>query len=48
MIVYGIMNMIGVFVGVFIMDLLGKWIDGGNLGLGFVMLVIIVFIVLVV
>ena len=39
---YGIMNMTGVFAGAFITDLLGKWTDGGNLGLGFAMLAIIV------
>lgn len=45
---YGIMNMTGVFAGAFITDLLGKWTDGGNLGLGFAMLAIIVFIALAV
>lgn len=44
----GIMNMTGVFAGAFITDLLGKWTDGGNLGLGFAMLAIIVFIALAV
>lgn len=39
---YGIMNMTGVFAGAFITDLLGQWSDGGNLGLGFAMLAIIV------
>ena len=39
---YGIMNMTGVFAGAFITDLLGPWSDGGNLGLGFAMLAIIV------
>lgn len=35
---YGIMNMIGVFAGAAVTQLLGKWTDGGNLGLGFAML----------
>lgn len=43
---YGIMNMTGVFAGAFITDLLGKWTDGGNLGLGFAMLAVIVFVAL--
>lgn len=32
---YGIMNMTGVFAGAAVTSLLGKWTDGGNLGLGF-------------
>lgn len=39
---YGIMNMTGVFAGALITDLLGQWTDGGNLGMGFAMLAIIV------
>ena len=35
---YGFMNMVGVFAGAFITRLLGKWTDGGNLGMGFAML----------
>ena len=35
---YGFMNMVGVFAGAFITSLLGKWTDGGNLGVGFAML----------
>ncbi|MCH3981686.1 MAG: MFS transporter [Prevotella sp.] len=35
---YGIMNMTGVFAGALITQVLGKWSDGGNLGLGFAML----------
>lgn len=35
---YGIMNMVGVFAGAAVTQLLGKWTDGGNLGLGFSML----------
>lgn len=43
---YGIMNMTGVFAGAFITDLLGKWSDGGNLGMGFAMLAVIVIVAL--
>lgn len=32
---YGVMNMVGVFGGAFITELLGKWTDAGNLGIGF-------------
>ena len=32
---YGIMNMTGVFAGAAITEVLGKWTDGGKLGLGF-------------
>lgn len=39
---YGVMNMTGVFAGAVITDLLGRWTDGGNLGMGFAMLAIIV------
>lgn len=39
---YGIMNMTGVFAGALITDLLGQWTDGGNLGMGFAMLTIVV------
>lgn len=44
---YGIMNMIGVFAGAAVTTLLGKWTDGGNLGLGFAMLSVVVAIALV-
>jgi len=44
---YGIMNMVGVFVGALVTQLLGKWTDGGNLGQGFAMLGIVVVIALV-
>jgi hypothetical protein len=37
---YGVMNMVGVFAGAFITDLLGRWADGGNLGAGFAMLAV--------
>ncbi len=43
---YGVMNMIGVFAGAFITRLLGEWSDGGNLGLGFALLAIIVAVAL--
>ena len=41
------MNMTGVFAGAAITEVLGKWTDGGKLGLGFAMLAIIVLIALV-
>ncbi|MGV8095433.1 MAG: MFS transporter [Mangrovibacterium sp.] len=44
---YGLMNMIGVFAGAFITDLLGKSTDAGNLGRDFAMLAIGVAVVLV-
>lgn len=43
---YGMMNMVGVFAGAFITSLLGQWSDGGNLGMGFAMLAVVVFIAL--
>lgn len=43
---YGFMNMVGVFAGAFITGLLGQWSDGGNLGMGFAMLAIVVLIAL--
>lgn len=43
---YGVMNMTGVFAGAAITDLLGQWGDGGNLGLGFAMLAIVVVVAL--
>lgn len=45
---YGLMNMIGVFFGAFITDLLGKSSDAGNLGKDFAMLAGIVVVALVV
>ena len=36
------MNMIGVFAGAAVTELLGKWSDNGSLGQGFAMLSIIV------
>ncbi len=43
---YGVMNMTGVFAGAAITDLLGQWGDGGNLGMGFAMLAIVVVVAL--
>jgi MFS family permease len=45
---YGMMNMVGVFSGAFITDLLGKSTDAGNLGKGFAMLAGIVLVALIV
>ena len=44
---YGVMNMVGVFAGAAVTHLLGKWTDGGNLGLGFAVLGCIVLVALV-
>ena len=44
---YGIMNMTGVFAGALVTQVLGKWTDGGNLGLGFALLGGIVALALV-
>lgn len=43
---YGIMNMTGVFAGAAVTHLLGRWTDGGNLGMGFAMLSGIVLVAL--
>ena len=45
---YGIMNMVGVFAGAFITDLLGRSSDAGNLGKSFAMLAGIVLIALII
>ncbi len=45
---YGLMNMVGVFAGAVITDLLGQSTDAGNLGKGFAMLGGVVLIALVV
>jgi MFS transporter, ACS family, D-galactonate transporter len=45
---YGLMNMVGVFAGAFITDLLGKSTDAGNLGKSFAMLAGIVLLALIV
>ncbi len=44
---YGIMNMTGVFAGAAVTQVLGKWTDGGNLGLGFAILGGVVVLALV-
>lgn len=44
---YGVMNMVGVFAGAAVTHILGKWTDGGNLGLGFAILGCIVLLALV-
>ena len=45
---YGLMNMVGVFAGAFITDLLGRSTDAGNLGKSFAMLSGIVLIALII
>lgn len=45
---YGLMNMVGVFAGAFITDLLGKSTDAGNLGRSFAMLSVIVLVALII
>lgn len=45
---YGLMNMVGVFAGAFITDLLGKSTDKGNLGNDFAMLAGIVVVALLI
>lgn len=45
---YGLMNMVGVFSGAMITNLLGKSTDAGNLGQGFAMLAVIVLVALVI
>lgn len=45
---YGMMNMVGVFAGAFITDLLGKSTDAGNLGRSFAMLSGIVLVALII
>jgi MFS family permease len=45
---YGLMNMVGVFFGAFITDLLGRATDQGNLGRDFALLAVIVLVALVV
>ena len=41
---YGVMNMVGVFAGAAVTQLMGKWTDGGNLGQGFAMLAVVVLV----
>ena len=45
---YGLMNMVGVFAGAFITDLLGKSTDEGNLGQSFAMMDAVVVVALVI
>ena len=45
---YGIMNMVGVFAGAMITNVLGRWSDNGNLGLGFAALAAVVAVALMV
>lgn len=45
---YGLMNMVGVFAGAFITDLLGKSTDEGNLGQSFAMMGAVVVVALVI
>lgn len=45
---YGLMNMVGVFAGAFITNLLGKSTDAGNLGKSFAMLAGIVLLALII
>lgn len=45
---YGLMNMVGVFAGAFITDILGKSTDAGNLGKSFAMLSGIVLVALII
>lgn len=44
---YGIMNMIGVMMGAVCTQILGKWAEGGNLGLAFAVLGCIIAVALV-
>lgn len=45
---YGLMNMVGVFAGAFITDLLGKSTDEGNLGKSFAMMGAVVVVALII
>lgn len=44
---YGVMNMVGVFAGATITNVLGSWSDNNNLGLGFAMLSVVIALVVV-
>ena len=44
---YGIMNMVGVFAGAMVTQVLGTWTDNGNLGMGFAVLGGIVMVALI-
>ena len=39
---YGLMNMTGVFAGAIVTDVLGKWVNDGNLGFGFTLMAAII------
>ena len=41
---YGVMNMVGVFAGAATTSLLGAWAKDGNLGLGFALMAVVIFI----
>lgn len=43
---YGVMNMTGVFAGAFVTKVLGSWADGGNLGMGFALMAVILALAL--
>ena len=44
---YGVMNMTGVFAGALITKVLGNWAEGGNLGLGFALMAVILGVALI-
>lgn len=44
---YGVMNMVGVFAGAAVTQVLGRWADGGDLGFGFVILAAVVAVALI-
>ena len=44
---YGVMNMVGVFAGAAITNVLGSWSDNNNLGLGFALLSVVIALVVV-
>ncbi|MCF0175252.1 MAG: MFS transporter [Bacteroidales bacterium] len=43
---YGVMNMTGVFAGALVTSLLGNWAKAGNLGLGFALMAVVLFVAL--
>lgn len=44
---YGVMNMVGVFAGAIVTQVLGSWSDAGNLGLGFALMSLVIAAVVV-
>ncbi len=44
---HGVMNMTGVFAGALITKVLGNWAEGGNLGLGFALMAVILGVALI-